>query len=79
MAEIAPIEDAQRPPKSDTRRSQVYAWGQSSEGQLGLGEGAMEEGKVTSPTVIEELSSVYVAHLANGLEHTMVVASSEEI
>eukprot|EP00658_Telonema_sp_P-2_P003212 TRINITY_DN11179_c0_g1_i5.p1 TRINITY_DN11179_c0_g1~~TRINITY_DN11179_c0_g1_i5.p1 ORF type:complete len:492 (-),score=121.78 TRINITY_DN11179_c0_g1_i5:301-1776(-) len=80
MAEIAPIDDSVRPPKpSGDRLSKVYAWGEASAGQLGLGEDVLEEGKVTSPTAVDELDGVYVTQIANGLEHTVVLTSTEQV
>merc|ERR1711934_464942 len=79
MADIPEIPEEFLPPKGAEKLSEVFAWGEASEGQLGLGKSVLDDGKVNSPAAVEALNGVYVTHIANGNEHTLFATSTEEV
>lgn len=56
-----------------TANGELYTWGSNSKGQLGLGRNT---DMVFSPTLVESLSSVPLAGVACGGNHTLVVTRS---
>eukprot|EP00300_Choanocystis_sp_HF-7_P021749 c20845_g1_i1.p1 GENE.c20845_g1_i1~~c20845_g1_i1.p1 ORF type:complete len:1791 (-),score=261.17 c20845_g1_i1:45-4703(-) len=63
-----------------TRDSKVFAWGSNNQGQLGLGETALDERGFTSdPQLIEDLEGKRINQIAVGTNHTIALSAQPKL